>query len=101
VELVVVPSHLLSEIRAGGASRRVFVATFFLTGMIFAAHAEEYTIPSWPNGINQLPCSAFRKNPDGSWTVVATVHAGDIAMSNVTFRGGGEVKIIEAKCGSA
>jgi hypothetical protein len=31
--------------QAEGASMGVFVATFFLIGMIFAAHAEEYTIP--------------------------------------------------------
>jgi hypothetical protein len=79
----------------------VLLTTFVLTGIIFAADTEEYTIPSWPNGINQLPCSAFRKNPDGSWTVIATVHAGPMTLSNVTFRGGGgEVKMIEAKCGA-
>jgi hypothetical protein len=80
---------------------RVLLATFVLIALIFAGHAEEFTIPSWPNGLNQLPCSAFRKNPDGSWTVIATVHAGHVILSNVTFRGGtGEVKMIEAKCGS-
>jgi hypothetical protein len=79
---------------------RVLLPTFALIGMIVTTHAEEYTVPSWPNGMNQLPCSAFRKNPDGSWTVIATVHAGHLTLSNTTFRGGGEVKMIEAKCGS-
>jgi hypothetical protein len=83
---VLLPSHLLSDMQAEGASMRVFAATFLLIGMIFAAQAEEYTIPSWPNGISQLPCSAFRKNPDGSWTVVATIHAGNITMSKRYFQ---------------
>jgi hypothetical protein len=79
---------------------RVLLATFLLSCTVFAAHAEEYTVTSWPNGIKQLPCSAFRKNPDGSWTVTATVHVGSVTLSNVTFRGGGEAKMIEEKCRS-
>jgi len=79
---------------------RVFLSAFVFIGMIFTVHAEEYTIPSWPNGIKQLPCSVFHKNSDGSWTMVATVHAGFMTLSNVTFRGGGEAKMIEEKCGA-
>jgi hypothetical protein len=79
---------------------RVFLSALVFIGLIFTAQAEEYTVPSWPDGIKQLPCSVFHKNPDGSWTMTATVHAGFLTLSNVTFRGGGEAKMIEAKCGS-
>jgi hypothetical protein len=79
---------------------RVFLAAFVLIGMSMVTHAEEYSISSWPNGIKELPCSAFHKNPDGSWTLTATVHAGHITLSNVTFRGGAEAKIIDEKCRS-
>jgi hypothetical protein len=93
-------SPLVGMVPAKEHLMRVFLATFVLFGIVFAAHAEEYTVPSWPKGINQLPRSAFHKNPDGSWTMTATVHAGQITLSNVTFPGGAEVKMIEAKCGS-
>jgi hypothetical protein len=68
----------------------------------FPAVAQQvYHISGWPQGINDLPCSAFRKNPNGSWTLVATVvMPGNVSLSDITVSGGREVERIEAKCGS-
>jgi hypothetical protein len=43
----------------------------------FTAGAEGiYTISSYPAGLAEVPCDAFKKNPDGSWTQVAILVAG-------------------------
>jgi hypothetical protein len=58
-----------------------------------------YTITSYPAGLADLPCDAFEKNPDGSWTQVATLIAGGalIPVGN-RFKGTAETLIIEKKC---
>ena len=39
-----------------------------LLAVSFAARAEmTYTITSYPAGLADLPCDAFKKNPDGSF----------------------------------
>jgi hypothetical protein len=59
-----------------------------------------YTVSSWPGGIKDLPCSAFRKNGPDSWTLIANVYVGGTIMSNATFHKGDESKMIEEKCGT-
>jgi hypothetical protein len=58
-----------------------------------------YTISSYPAGLADLPCNAFEKNPDGSWTQVADLIAGGalIPIGN-RFKDTAETRIIEKKC---
>jgi len=42
----------------------------------YGASAATYTISSYPAGLAEVPCDAFKKNPDGSWTQVAILIAG-------------------------
>jgi len=66
------------------------------------AYAKEYTVSAWPQGINELPCSVFRKNPNGSWTMMPMVHViGGYSMMYTTFGGPPERDMIEKKCGSS
>ena len=51
----------------------VIVATLVIS---YGASAATYTISSYPAGLAEVPCEAFKKNPDGSWTQVATLIAG-------------------------
>jgi hypothetical protein len=67
---------------------------------VAAQYPPTYTVSSWPGGIKDLPCSAFRKNGLDSWTLIANVYAGGMIMSNVTFHKGDELKMIEEKCGT-
>ena len=65
----------------------------------FAARAEmTYTITSYPAGLADLPCDAFKKNPDGSWTQVATLIAGGALIVGLNFKNTNETRIIESKC---
>ena len=77
------------------------VASFVLSSTYVAAqYLPTYTVLSWPAGIKDLPCSAFRKNGPDSWTLIANVYAGGTSMSGVTFVKRGETKMIEEKCGA-
>jgi hypothetical protein len=65
----------------------------------FAARAEvTYTITSYPAGLADLPCDAFKKNPDGSWTQVAVLIAGGALIVGLHFKNTNETRIIESKC---
>jgi hypothetical protein len=70
-----------------------------LLAVSFGAKAEvTYTITSYPAGLADLPCGAFTKNPDGSWTQVATLIAGGALIVGLNFKNTNETRIIESKC---
>jgi hypothetical protein len=66
----------------------------------FTAGAEAiYTISSYPAGLAEVPCDAFKKNPDGSWTQVAILIAGGALIpAGNNFKDTAETRIIEKKC---
>jgi hypothetical protein len=65
----------------------------------FGARAEiTYTITSYPAGLADLPCDAFKKNPDGSWTQVAILIAGGALIVGLHFKNTNETRIIESRC---
>jgi hypothetical protein len=67
-----------------------------LLAVSFTARAEmTYTITSYPA---DLPCDAFKKNPDGSWTQVAPLIAGGALIVGLNFKNTNETRIIESKC---
>ena len=70
-----------------------------LLAISFAAKAQvTYTITSYPAGLADLPCDAFKKNPDGSWTQVAILIAGGALIVGLNFKNTKETRIIESKC---
>jgi hypothetical protein len=74
------------------------IAATLLAGS-FAARAEKtYSITSYPAGLADLPCDAFKKNPDGSWTQVAILIAGGALIVGLNFKNTNETRIIESKC---
>ena len=65
----------------------------------FRPRAATYTISSYPAGLADLPCDAFKKNADGSWTQVATLIAGGALIpAGSNFKNTAETRIIEKKC---
>lgn len=80
-------------------SRILIVAALAFTSMDVAwAELRTYTVSGWPQGISELPCSAFRKNDDGSWTLIARVKTARVTMLNYTFKSTNESKLVVAKC---
>jgi|HubBroStandDraft_6_1064221.scaffolds.fasta_scaffold900172_1 hypothetical protein len=77
----------------------LIVSLFAASTSMDKAQQPTYTVSEWPQGISELPCAAFRQNAPDSWTLIATVKAGGITMSNVRFTDTQESKIIQIKCG--
>jgi hypothetical protein len=74
----------------------VIVATLVIS---YGASAATYTISSYPAGLAEVSCDAFKKNPDGSWTQVATLIAGGALIpAGNNFKNTAESRIIEKKC---
>jgi hypothetical protein len=66
----------------------------------YGANAETYTISSYPAGLAEVPCDAFKRNPDGSWTQVAMLTAGGALIpAGNNFKNTAESRIIEKNCG--
>jgi hypothetical protein len=77
----------------------LIIAVIFALSSLPARAGLTYTITSYPAGLADLPCDAFEKNADGSWTQVAILVAGGalIPVGN-RFKDTAETRIIEKKC---
>jgi hypothetical protein len=62
--------------------------------------AETYTVDSWPQGIAQVPCSAWTRNSDGGWHLNDTIKAGPLTLSGSNFNQGAQWQVVEKKCAS-
>ena len=79
------------------------LATILATGVLLAvgapARALEYTVQQWPQDIGKVPCDAWKKNPDASWSQVATIRAGGQTITGRSFKSdSGEARMLSAKC---
>ena len=78
--------------------RRLLITVASLV-ISYGASAATYTISSYPAGLAEVSCDAFKKNPDGSWTQVATLIAGGALIpAGTNFKNTAESRIIEKKC---
>jgi hypothetical protein len=58
-----------------------------------------YTISSYPAGLAEVSCEAFKKNADGSWTQIAILIAGGALIpAGSNFKNTTETRIIAKKC---
>jgi hypothetical protein len=60
-----------------------------------------YGIDSWPAGLKEVPCEAFKQNADKSWSQAATivVQPGNLRMTGHTFKKGtAEAKMLDRRC---
>lgn len=76
----------------------LIMAAALLAVSFGAKAAVTYTITSYPAGLADLPCAAFKKNPDGSWTQVGTLIAGGALIVGLNLKNTKETRIIESKC---
>jgi hypothetical protein len=77
----------------------LIIAATLLVSSFTARAAGPYTITSYPAGLAEVPCNAFKKNPDGSWTQVAILLAGGALIPAGDYsKNTAETRIIENKC---
>ena len=77
--------------------RRAFIAT------IAAARADGsvWTLDNWPADIDQIPCSAWTKNPDGTWVLTGgSLKLGADIVDNVAVKGDAAAHHLNRSCGA-
>jgi hypothetical protein len=79
---------------------RVFFAAIVALALTGVANAETYNIQVWPDDLDKVPCEAWKKNADGSFTqtgtiVVANSHS---VITGNTFTDAATVRVVEKKC---
>jgi hypothetical protein len=63
-----------------------------------------YVIQNWPDDVEKLPCDAWKREPNGVWTQVATivVSSRGVTIGRNSFGlGAAESALVERKCGAA
>jgi len=103
---------VLLALLAGAASAGVAVAD--------APGQLTYTAPTWEVAVRTLPCDAFRKNDDGSWSQTRRIVVGDGrgayidsgafqhagwgvstasgVLTHNSFKDTGEARVLEQRC---
>jgi hypothetical protein len=84
-------------------SKLVIAAAAALIVMVGSVRADQdvYVLENWPNDINQIPCSAWKKSPDGSWVLQhAAVKVGASELEDVAVKGDAAARMVERLCGA-
>jgi hypothetical protein len=65
-----------------------------------ARAAQVYNLQQYPEGLANVPCSAFKKNPNGTWKEVASfVFRGQKFSGNTYKPGSPEFRMVDPRCG--
>ena len=65
----------------------------------YAKHT--YVVQQWPEDMAKVPCSAFKRHPNGTWTEAAVFNLhGNQFTGNTYPIGSREVGILDQKCGA-
>ena len=75
--------------------------SFIAVAPQIACAKQAYVVQQWPEDMAKVPCSAFKRNPSGTWTEVATFNLhGNKFTGNTYPLGSREVGILNQKCGA-
>ena len=84
-------------------SRFRILAAVALIGMTASVRADEqvWTVQSWPDDIDLIPCSAWSKVGDGSWVLTGgSVKLGSETMANIGVKGDAAAHYLDRECGA-
>jgi hypothetical protein len=82
-------------------SKLVIAAAAAWIAMVVSVRADApvYVLDDWPGDIDNIPCSAWKKMPDGTWFLNATVKVGSSELTNVGVKGDTAARKVERLCG--
>jgi hypothetical protein len=74
-------------------------------GLLFAAasaRADEqvWEVNNWPGDIDLIPCSAWSKNPDGTWVLHGAAKLGSQTLDNIGVKGDAAAHKLDRTCGA-
>jgi hypothetical protein len=79
------------------ADAGIACADDLITGM----HPRNWTAPSLDDAFTILPCRAFRKNADGSWTLTGTLTDDNgETFTDKTVANNDQAKDLDSRCGN-
>jgi hypothetical protein len=83
-------------------SKLAIAAAAVLTAMVSCALADEqvYVLENWPADVDTIPCSAWKKGPDGTWVLNGTVKVGASELTNIAVKGDAAAHKVERLCGA-
>jgi hypothetical protein len=83
-------------------SKLVIAAAAAFIAMVPSARADPpvYVLDNWPGDIDNIPCSAWQKSPDGTWVLNATVKVGSSELTNVAVKGDAAAHKLDRLCGA-
>ena len=83
-------------------SRLGIITAIAFVAMIAAVRADEqvWVMETWPADIDQIPCSAWSKAPDGTWVLHGAVKLGSETMNNVGVKGDAAAHLLDRECGA-
>jgi hypothetical protein len=78
------------------------IAIFLIAVAPQIAHAKHtYVVQQWSEDMAKVPCSAFKRHPNGTWTEVAVFDLhGNRFTGNTYPIGSREVGMLDQKCGT-
>jgi hypothetical protein len=84
-------------------SKLVIAAAAAWIAMVVSVRADQdvYVLETWPNDIDQIPCSAWKKSPDGSWVLQrgTAVKVGASVLEDIAVKGDAAARMLERLCG--
>jgi hypothetical protein len=83
-------------------SKLALTAAAAFIAMVASARADQpvYVLDNWPGDIDNIPCSAWQKSPDGTWILNATVKVGASELNNVAVKGDAAAHKLDRLCGA-
>ena len=84
-------------------SKLGIAAAAALIAMVVSVRADEdvYVLENWPGDIDKIPCSKWRKSPDGTWVLEhAAVKIGASELEDVAVKGDAAAHMLERLCGA-
>ena len=81
----------------------IFAIAISLIGIApqIARAKQTYTLQQYPEGLVNVPCSAFKRTPNGSWKEVAVfIFHGSKFTGNIYPPGSHEAGMLDQKCGA-
>ena len=81
-------------------SKRLICSVAALVATVGAAHATTYEVDNWPADADTIPCSAWTKTSDGTWTLNnASIKLGASVIDNVGVKGDAAARSLDKRCG--
>jgi len=84
-------------------SKLAIAAAAAWIAMVASVRADEdvYVIENWPKDLDQIPCSKWKKSPDGTWVLQnAAVKVGASELEDVAVKGDAAARMVERLCGA-